>query len=51
MLKIESARNEKSWDAFENAGNSQVSQITSICLKRFIYALVYNLTKTSFFFL
>ncbi|KAF8779786.1 hypothetical protein HU200_002045 [Digitaria exilis] len=23
MLKIESARNEKSWDAFENAGNSQ----------------------------
>jgi hypothetical protein len=34
MLKIESARNGKSWDDIENADNDQVSVTTSVCRKQ-----------------
>jgi hypothetical protein len=34
MLKIESARNGKSWDDIENDDNDQVSVTTSMCPKR-----------------
>ena len=40
MLKIEAARNGKSWDALENAGFDQVSEVTFICSIKIYICLV-----------
>jgi hypothetical protein len=50
MLKIESARNGKSWDAIENADLSQVSEVTFICsIKIYIHLVIKS--YYNFFFL
>ena len=50
MLKIEAARNGKSWDAIENAGLDQVSEVTFLCSIKIYIRLVIPSYYNFFFF-